>query len=356
MKTGIVGLGQVGKTTIFRILTQAGPAMIADRGRKAQPNVGVVQVPDERVDFLASVFEPKKTTYATIEFVDVQGLVRGKGRDMALDPVRDVDTMVHVLRAFEDDTVPHPEGSVDFDRDISNFDAELMLTDMASIEKRLERLDKDLRKIKDADLTRERDLLKEALAWLESNRPLREMVLGDDDRRRVRGFAFLSEKPMIHAINIGEDQLDLIGEAQEPLEATPENTERVYICGKLEAEMAELPEDELNSFLADYGLKETGMIRLIRTAYHLLGLISFLTAGEEECRAWTIRRGTSAQKAAGAIHTDLEKHFIRAEVSRFDDFREHPSFAALREKGLLRLEGKQYVVADGDVITVRHSG
>ena len=355
MKTGIVGLSQVGKTTIFRILTQAGPDVVNDRGRKAQPNIGVVHVPDERVDFLASIFEPQKITYATIEFVDVQGLVRGKGRDMALDPVRDVDAMVHVVRAFEDEAVPHPEGSIDIDRDIRDFDAELMLADMALIEKRLERLDKDLRKIKDAELEREREFLKEALEWLESDRPLREMPVADEDRKRVRGFAFLSEKPMIHAINVGEDDLELIKTREEP-ETASMNTERVYICGKLEAEMAELPTDELNSFLADYGLDESGMIRLIRTAYHLLGLISFLTAGEEECRAWTIRRGTSAQKAAGAIHTDLEKHFIRAEVSRFDDFREHSSFAALREKGLLRLEGKVYVVGDGDIITVRHSG
>ncbi len=354
MRAGIVGLPQSGKTTIFRILTQAAVEVVSERGRKAQPNVGVVQVPDERVDFLTSAFEPRKTTYATVEFVDVGGLVRGRSRDLALDPVRDVDTMVHVVRAFDDPSVPHSESSLDPERDIRNFDAELILADLASIEKRLERLNKDLKKLKDADLEREREILVEALAWLESERPLREMDFPEADRKRVRGFAFVSEKPMIYAINLGEDQIEQLRQNQ--TEDSAPNTERVYICGKLEAEMAELEPEELDSFLEDYGLAESGMVRLIRSTYHLLGLISFLTAGEEECRAWTIRKGTTAQKAAGVIHTDLETHFIRAEVSHFDDFREHPGFGPLRDKGLLRLEGKGYEVKDGDILTIRHSG
>ena len=261
--------------------------------------------------------------------------------------------MVHVVRAFEDDTVPHPESSVDLERDVRNFDAELILADLASVEKRLERLDKDLKKIKDDSLARERDLLRGVHKWLETERPLREMEISDADRRQLRGFAFLSEKPMIYSINLGDDQVEQIPGTPEESVA---NTERVYVCGKLEAEMAELPPEELSAFLADYGLHESGMERLIRSTYHLLGMISFLTAGEEECRAWTIRRGTKAHQAAGAIHTDFEKHFIRAEVSRFDDFREHPSFAELRENGLLRLEGKEYEVCDGDIVNVRHSG
>ena len=354
MKAGIVGLPQVGKTTIFKILTRAAIDVVSERGRKSQPNVGVVQVPDERVAFLASVFDPVKVTYATVEFVDVVGLVRGKSRDMALDPVRDVDAMVHVVRAFDDPAVPHSESSVDPERDIRNFDAELILADLASVEKRLERLNKDLKKLKDADLERERDFLVQALEWLESERPLREMDIPEADRKRMRGFAFLSEKPMIYAINLGEDQIEQL--RQEQTKDSPPNTERVYICGKLEAEMTELPPEELDSFLEDYGLTESGMVRLIRSTYHLLGLISFLTAGEEECRAWTIRKGTTAQKAAGVIHTDLEKHFIRAEVAHFVDFQEHPGFGPLRDKGLLRLEGKGYEVEDGDIMNVRHSG
>ena len=354
MKAGIVGLFQAGKTTIFKILTQAGGDSPKDHGRKAKPNIGVVPVPDSRVDYLASVFEPRKITFATIEFVDVGGLVRGKGREASLDPVRDVDTLVHVVRAFEDASVPHPDDAIDTERDIRNFEAELILADLASIEKRLERLNKDLKKIKDADMTRERDFLIEAQTWLESERPLREMVIDEAVEKQIRGFAFLSAKPMVIAINVGEDQIDLL--KNPPLTGSPDKTERVYICGQLEAEMAELPPEELETYLDDYGLSESGMIRLIRTTYHLLGLISFLTAGEEECRAWTIRRGTPAQKAAGAIHTDLEKHFIRAEVAAYNDFVEHGGFAALRDKGLLRLEGKEYEVKDGDIITVRHSG
>jgi GTP-binding protein YchF len=355
MKAGIVGFPQSGKTTIFKILTRAKVQTDTHKGRRAEPNVGVVRVPDERVDYLASVFQAKKTTYTTIEFVDIQGLIRGKGQDMAFAPVRDVDALVHVVRAFEDELLPHTDGSVNPDRDIRNFDAELILADLASVEKRLERLDKDLKKIKNQELERERDVLRVTLQWLESERPLREMDMDEGDRRRVRGFSFLSEKPMIYVLNLGDDKIETLESEHSEEQARP-NTERAYICGKLEGEMAELPPEELTEFLSDYGIGESGMERLIRSTYHLLGLISFLTAGEEECRAWTIRRGTRAQQAAGAIHTDLEKHFIRAEVSGLEDFKKHPSFAALREHGLLRLEGKQYEVQDGDIITVRHGG
>jgi GTP-binding protein YchF len=355
MKTGIVGLPHVGKTTIFQVLTRASHELVRERSRRAQPNVGVVKVPDARVDFLASVFEPLKTTHATIEFVDVVGLVRGQGRDLALDPVRDVDAMIHVVRAF-DDGIPDPRGSADAERDIRDFETELILNDLQSVEKRLERLTRERKKIKDSDLEREHELLGRIREWLESERPLREMDFTPDESKRMRGFAFLSQKPMIYAINVGEDQITHGGGPVVREAAEGPNTARVLISGKLEAEMAQLGDEDLAMFLADYGLQESGMMRLIRTAYELLGLISFLTAGPEECRAWTIRKGTTAQRAAGAIHSDLEKHFIRAEVSSFGDFRRYPSFAALREQGLLRLEGKEYVVKDGDIITVRHSG
>jgi hypothetical protein len=354
MKTGIVGLPQVGKTTIFQVLTRTSQELIAERSRRAQPNVGIVKVPDERLDFLASVFRPRKTTCATIEFVDVVGLVAGQGREMALEPVRDVDAMVHVVRAFEEG-IPHPRGSVDPDRDIRDFDAELILSDLQSVEKRLERIGKEIRKVRDAELELEHALLVTIREWLESGRPLREMELSADDGKRARGFAFLSQKPMIYVVNIGESQIDLLGKASETT-SSASHTARLPIAGKLEAEMAELSDEDLGAFLADYGLTESGMVRLIRSVYRLLGLISFLTAGEDEVRAWTIRTGTRAQRAAGAIHSDLEKHFIRAEVSSFEDFRQHPGFAALRERGLLRLEGKDYIVQDGDIINVRHSG
>ena len=354
MKAGIIGLPSVGKTTIFNVLTQ-GKAAAAAASRRLEPNVGIVKVPDTRLDFLSSKFNPEKTTHAIVEFVDVQGLVRGKGQDMALAPVRSVDALIHVVRVFENESVPHSEGSVDAERDKRNLDYELMLADIASIEKRMERLEKDLKKIKNAALEREFAYLQRAKAWLESEKPLREMEVTDDEKKLVKGFAFLSEKPMIYVENIGEDQLDRLRHPDAHGTLRP-NTEQTIICGKLEAEMAELPPEELKSFLSDYGLTESGAERLIRTTYRLLGLISFFTVGEEECRAWTITYGTNAQNAAGVIHTDLADHFIRAEVCHYDDFVKYGTMQALKEKGLLRLEGKEYPVKDGDIMTIRHSG
>ena len=349
MKAGIIGLPSVGKTTIFNVLTQGKAAAGPGAGRKLEPNVGIVKVPDARLDFLSSKFDPEKTTHATVEFVDVQGLVRGKGQDMALAPVRTVDALVHVVRAFQDEAVPHPDGTVNPERDKQNLNYELMLADIASIEKRMERLEKDLKKSKNAALETELAYLQRAKTWLESEKPLREMEVSEHERKLVKGFAFLSEKAMIYVENIGEDQLDSLRHPDAHRTLRP-NTEQTIICGKLEAEMAELPPEELKTFLADYGLAESGAERLIRTTYRLLGLISFFTVGEEECRAWTITRGTNAQNAAGVIHTDLSDHFIRAEVCHYDDFVKYGSMQALKEKGLLRLEGKEYVVKDGDVM------
>src|SRR5262252_3965494 len=292
MKAGIIGLPSVGKTTIFNVLTHGQAAAGPAAGRRIEPNVGIVKVPDTRLDFLSSKFNPEKTTYANVEFVDVQGLVRGKGQDIALAPVRTVDALVQVVRVFQDESVPHPEGSVDPERDKRNLDYELMLADIASIEKRMERLEKDLKKIKNAALEKESAYLQRAKEWLESERPLREMEVSGDEKKLVKGFAFLSEKPMIYVENIGEDQLDRLRHPDAHASLRP-NTEQAIICGKLEAEMAELPPDELKTFLSDYGLTESGAERLIRTTYHLLGLIVFFTVGEEECRAWTITRGTN---------------------------------------------------------------
>jgi GTP-binding protein YchF len=354
MKAGIIGLPSVGKTTIFNVLTRA-RAPAGTGGRKLDANVGVVKVPDARLDFVSSKFNPKKTTHATVEFVDVQGVARGKAQDMVLAPVRTVDALVHVVRVFEDESVPHSEGSLDPERDKRNLDYELMLSDIASIEKRLERLEKDLKKIRNAALEKEFAFLQQAKSWLESEKPLRELDIVDEQRKLVKGFAFLSEKPMLYVENIGEDQLDRLRHRDTHGNLRP-NTEQTIICGKLEAEMAELPPDELKQFLADYRLAETGAERLIRTTYQLLGLISFFTVGEDECRAWTITAGTNAQNAAAVIHTHLGDHFIRAEVCHYDDFAKYGSMQSLREKGLLRLEGKEYRVQDGDIITIRHSG
>jgi hypothetical protein len=354
MKAGILGLQGSGKTTIFNILA-AGRAAAAP-GRRQDANIASVRVPDARLDYLASVFKPEKTTPAVVEFVDVPALVRGRGQDVVLAPLRTVDVLVHVVRSFQDDAVPHPAGSVDPERDRRDLNYELLLADIASIEKRMERLEKDLRKGgKTPALLLEQNYLVRAKAWLESEKALREMPATDEEKRLVRGFAFLSEKPMIDVENIGEDQLARLTEMQQPANL-PANTERTIVCGKLEAEMAQLPPEELQTFLADYHLTESGATRLIRTTYRLLGLISFFTVGEEECRAWTIEAGTHAQRAAGAIHTDLQDHFIRAEVCHYDDFVKHGSHQALKEKGLLRLEGKDYTVRDGDIMEIRHSG
>lgn len=354
MKAGIIGLQTAGKTTIFSVLSQ-GKAVVAAATRRQEPNVAVVKVPDARLAYLSAKFNPEKTTHAVVEFVDVPALTRGHGQDVALAPLRTVDVLVHVVRAFEDDSVPHPTGSVDPDRDRVDLNYELMLADIASIEKRMERLEKDLKKGKTTALLKEIAYLERAKAWLESEKPLREMTIDEEERKLTKGFAFLSEKPMIEVENIGENQLERLTRMESDRHLSP-NTERTVICGKLEAEMAELAPDELETFLKDYGLAEPGAERLIRTTYRLLGLISFFTVGEEECRAWTITNGTNAQHAAGVIHTDLQDHFIRAEVCHYDDFVKYGSHQALKEKGLLRLEGKEYTVKDGDIMEIRHSG
>jgi len=354
MRAGIIGMQGSGKTTIFQVLAQGKTSPGASR--KQEPNIASVKVPDARLEYLSSKFKPEKTTHAVVEFVDVPALVRGRGQEVVLAPLRTVDVLIHVVRSFTDDAVPHPSGSVDPERDRKNLNFELMLADIASIEKRMERLEKDLKKGgKTPALIMEQNYLDRAKAWLESEKPLREMPASDEEKKLVKGFAFLSEKPMIEAENIAEDQLSRLTEAHSAGQLAP-NTDRTIVCGKLEAEMAELPPEELKTFLADYKLTDSGADRLIRTTYRLLGLISFFTVGEEECRAWTITAGTNAQNAAGAIHTDLRDHFIRAEVCHYDDFVKFGSHQALREKGLLRLEGKEYVVKDGDIMEIRHSG
>jgi GTP-binding protein YchF len=356
MKAGIIGLQGSGKSTIFQILAQGKGSGALSASRRQEPNVASVKVPDTRLDYLSSLFKPEKTTHAVVEFVDMPALTRGRGQDVVLAPLRTVDVLIHVVRSFEEESVPHPEGSVDSERDRRDLNYELMLADIASIEKRMERVEKDLKKGgKTPALAKEQSYLERAKAWLESEKPLREMQTDDEEKKLVKGFAFLSEKPMIEVENIGEDQLSRLTELQAQ-QNLPANTDRTIVCGKLEAEMAELPPEELLTFLADYKLTESGSARLIRTTYRLLGLISFFTVGEEECRAWTITNGTNAQRAAGVIHTDLQDHFIRAEVCGYDDYVKHGSHQALKEKGLLRLEGKDYIVKDGDIMEIRHSG
>jgi GTP-binding protein YchF len=361
MKTGIIGLPQVGKTSLFKILTRAR----TDTAAYANPreaHIGVAKVPDDRLDRLAALYQPKKLVHAAVEYVDVAAIGKEALKETAFTTsLRTVDALAHVLRAFDDPAVAQV-GEINPLRDIRNVDFDLIFSDLAQIEKRLERLEKDLKKMKTAELEKEFDLLQRAKAHLELEKPLRDLSLTPEDKKRVRGFMFLSEKPMLYVLNITETP-DLGRELElavktfglESVAARPQ-AGATAICGKVEAELAEMSDAEAAEFLASYGLKESGLVRLIRKSYELLGLISFFTVGEDECRAWTVERNIRAQQAAGAIHSDLEKHFIRAETIRWDALLDAGSEANARARGTLRLEGKEYIVQDGDVMHIRHSG
>jgi ribosome-binding ATPase len=361
MKTGIIGLPQVGKTSLFRILTKVNLSEHA-LSNPREAHIGVAKVPDERLDKLAALYHPKKLTHASVEYVDVGAIGQDALKETAyIGHLRQVDALIHVLRAFESDEIPHV-GPIDPLRDIKNVEFDLMVSDLGQIEKRLERLEKDLKKMKTPELERENELLIKAKAFLETEKPLREMEMTPEDKKRIRGFMFLSEKPMLYVLNIGEStelgkDLEAAAGKYKLMEvAARPNAGASAICGKVEAELAEMSDEDAAEFLGSYGLTESGLSRLIRKSYHLLGLISFFTAGEDECRAWTIPLHTRAQNGAGAIHSDLEKHFIRAETIRWDQLLEAGSEANARAKGTLRLEGKDYIVQDGDVMHIRHSG
>ena len=360
MKTGIIGLPQVGKTSLFRILTKAHLSSAPSNPREA--HIGVAKVPDERLDKLAALYNPKKLTHASVEYVDVGAIGQEALKESSyIAHLRSVDALAHVVRAFEDDSIPHA-GPIDPLRDIKNVEFDLMVSDLGQIEKRLERVEKDLKKMRSPDLEKEFELLKKAKAQIEAERPLREMEMTPEDKKRFRGFMFLSEKPMLYVLNIGEstelgkDLEAAVAKYKLTEVASRPNAGATAICGKVEAELAEMSDADAAEFLSSYGLTESGLARLIRTTYTLLGLISFFTTGEDECRAWTIPVNTQAPQAAGAIHSDLEKHFIRAETIRWDALLEAGSEANARAKGTLRLEGKEYIVQDGDVMHIRHSG
>jgi len=360
MKTGIIGLPQVGKTSLFRILTKAHLSATSANPREA--HIGVAKVPDDRLDRLAALYNPKKLTHTSVEYVDVGAIGQDALKETAYaGHLRQVDALAHVVRVFEDPAVPLV-AEIDPLRDIKNVEFDLMVNDLGQIEKRLERLEKDLKKMKTPELEKENDLLKRANAHLGDEKPLREMEMTPEDKKRLRGFMFLSEKPIFYVLNIGEST-ELGKELEEAVNkyklteiAARPNSAATAICGKVEAELAEMSDADAAEFLTSYGLTESGLVRLIRTTYKLLGLISFFTAGEDECRAWQIPARSRAQEAAGAIHSDLEKHFIRAETIRWDQLLEAGSEANARAKGTLRLEGKDYIVQDGDVMHIRHSG
>jgi hypothetical protein len=357
LRAGLIGYPATGKTTLFRLMTSAREGVRPGHHGKTEANVGVSRVPDPRLDRLTAMFKPRKHVPATVEFADLAGTARGGAKDLVdVAPFRDADALVHVLRAFRDESVPHV-GSIDPARDHRTMDEELMLADLGIVERRLDRLARDLKKAATPDLKREQEVLLTCKAALEGGRPLRELGLSGDDAKRLRGFQFLSAKPLLLVLNIDEADLGRLGTAVEEAGlsrfASGPHARAVALCAKIELEIAELDPQDAEAFLADLGLEESGLDRVIRASYDLLGYISFFTVGEDECRAWSIPRHTAAQDAAGEIHSDIARGFIRAEVVTYDHLVARGTLAACREHGELRLEGKEYVVQDGDVINVR---
>jgi GTP-binding protein YchF len=354
MRTAIIGLPMVGKTSLFTILT--GVHQETRIGATAA-HTGVARVPDGRLDELARLFEPPKITHATVEYVDMPAISKENLRDPSyVASLRVVDAFAHVLRLFDDPTVPHEKGSIDPRRDLEDVETELILSDLVVVEKRLERLEKDRKKIKSPELDHEFALLEKCKVALEENQPLRQMEIDAAEEKTIRGFQFLSQKPMLYVLNLGEADAPKLHEREREYatQLQRKHTAVAAICGKVEAELAELPAGEQRDYLASYGLSESGLERLISATYALLGLMSFLTAGETEVRAWTIPVHSTAVKAAGAIHSDFEKKFIRAEVVNWKSLVDLRGYPGVREKGLLRLEGKEYIVKDGDVLVIRH--
>lgn len=361
MKLGIVGLPNVGKSTLFNALTNAGAESANYPFCTIEPNVGVVAVPDSRLDVLAEMYHPEKYTPAVIEFVDIAGLVRGasKGEGLGnkfLSHIREVDAILHVIRCFEDENIIHVDGSIDPIRDLETINLELIFSDMEVLERRMDRTRKAMKG--DKTLAKELEVLERVYAALEEGKCARTVELSDDEREVLADTPLLTLKPIIYVANVSEDEAGSEPTGNEmymrlKAHAESEHAEVIPICAGIEAEIAELPADEKKVFLDDLGIKESGLDRLIKASYSLLGLISYLTAGPKEVRAWTITKGTKAPQAAGKIHSDFERGFIRAEIVAFDDLMKCGSMTAAKEQGLMRSEGKDYVIADGDIVLFR---
>ncbi len=359
MKIGLTGLPTAGKTTFFNLLTHSDIETSAFSSGKTEAHIGVAKIPDDRIDFLSSVYKPKKTTYATMELTDLPGLVRGSSTGMGignqfLEAVRKVDALVQIVRAFDDDNVVHVEGNINPLRDIDTINMELLFADLGTIETRIDRIEAS-KKITDV-MQEEMGVLKKCRDALEEELPIYSLDLTDEEKEHLKTFNFLSVKPMLLVINIDEEQLSS-GKYSQKEELHEYSRQKgmpiIEICAQVEVEIDHLDEEDKKLFMEEIGIGEPGIDRLARTIYQYFGLISFLTAGEDEVKAWTIKKGTTAHKAAGKIHTDIERGFIRAEVVKYMDLKELGSVQKAKEKGLYRLEGKEYIVQDGDIINFR---